>query len=335
MPRTRRTHRNPPRNPKTRRPSSRKPKTHRRRTQRGGYGIYTQAWRAFIEHGTITDFTQAQLKNFNLYGIDNPNHYDPKHPDRNLNGFIYDVLKEAPADPNDPNSYRNVALPPGAYINGITMYLLADRCFYINRLTIHNCPSLKDDDLWKFYDTRLSGDIVEDPDDAGNVDHIDFKGCTGLTPESAEFFQAYDPLYLNLSDIPTLTDEWLINSLPEHNTPVTLHLNNNPLLTNAAVFAIAQRAPNFLQRLEIRNNPNITYAAVEAITQAANHLTHLDFRGCPKIQQTLDANPLPPNAPRPNIQNPFPPNSPIRPFPPGTPLWHLPAPPPNRHRRRV
>lgn len=332
--RRRKANRKPSRKPKhtTRRPSSRKSRR-KPRTQRGGNAVlYDQAWRAFIDNGTITDFTQTQLKNINLYFV-NTDYANPNHPERTLTSFVDAILKPSPDDLQDPNAWRTMILPPQAPITHDLMAIIADRSPYLDDLTINYCPSLTDNHLRTFYQTRLGNNPDANPyTDAGNVDIINFKGCTSLTPNSAEFFYVYEPIVLNLSDIPTLTDEWLINSLPEDGTPWELILNNAPLLTNAAVIATAEKARNMLQNFQIRNNPNVDYIAVEAIAQAANRIVRADFQGCAQIEATLAANPLPPGTPRPNTQNPFPlaTNMEQAHAIPGTPpraLWQVPAPP--------
>lgn len=339
------TRRHKPRKPRhtTRHPPSCKSKSRRRpRTQRGGNTVlYDQAWRAFIDHGTVTDFTQAQLKNVNLYFI-NTDYTNPKHPERTLTTFVDAILKPSPKNIQDTNAWRTMILPRQAPITHDLMAIIADRSPHLEDLTINYCPSLTDEHLRTFYQTRLGDNPDADPyTDIGNVDIIDFKGCTSLTPDSAEFFYVYEPITLNLSDIFTLTDEWVINSLPEEGTPWTLILNNAPLLTNATVIATAEKAHNLLLNFQIRNNPNVDYTAVEAIAQAANLINYADFQGCPQIEATLAANPLPPNALRPNIQNPFPLATNMQqahtfPGQPPRALWQVPpAPlPPGQARRR-
>ena len=327
----------------TRRSSSCKSKSRRKlRTQRGGNAfIYDQAWRAFIDHGTVTDFTQTQLKNVNLYFI-NSDYTNPKHPERTLTTFVDAILKPAPINIQDTNTWRTMILPRQAPITNDLMAIIADRSPHLDNLTINYCPSLTDEHLRTFYQTRLGDNPDADPyTDIGNVDIIDFKGCTSLTPNSAEFFYVYEPITLNLSDISTLTDEWVINSLPEEGTPWTLILNNAPLLTHATVIATAEKAHNLLRNFQIRNNPNIDYTAVEAIAQAANLINYADFQGCPHIEATLAANPLPPGTPRPNIQNPFPLATNMQqvrtlPGQPPRALWQVPPPqlPPAQTRRR-
>jgi len=335
MPATRR-HRKPSKRT-TRLPSSCKSKSrrsssHKPRTQRGGNFLYDQAWRAFIDNGTITDFTQSQLKNVNLYFV-NTDYTNPNHPERTLTSFVDAILKPAPKDNMDPNTWRTMILPRQAPITDELMAIIADRSIYLDKLVINYCPSLTDEHLRTFYQTRLGDNPDADPyNDIGNVDIIDLKGCTSLTHNSAEFFYVYEPIVINLSDIPTLTDEWVINALPEEGTPWDLILNNAPLLTNATVIATAEKAHNMLKNFQIRNNPNVGYIAVEAIAQAANRIVRADFQGCAQIEATLAANPLPPGTPRPNIQNPFPLGTNMEqahnlPGIPPRALWEVPAPP--------
>ena len=126
-------------------------------------------------------------------------------------------------------------------ISATLFELIAQSSDMIQSLTINN-PNLTDADLVVLY----NGIKVIDYE-------LNLAKCTALTRDTMYFVQAYEPVILNLSDLPSMTDDWLEVALggvfkdhAEPNETITLHtpnelyLNNNINLTNNSADIIVE-----------------------------------------------------------------------------------------------
>jgi hypothetical protein len=156
----------------------------------------------------------------------------------------------------------------------------------IQSLTINN-PNLTDADLIVLYN---------------GIEVIDYElnlaKCTALTRDTMYFVQAYKPVILNLSDLPSMTDDWLEVALggvfidhAEPNETITLHtpnelyLNNNINLTNksADIIVEANLPTPLLRRLEVQNNPQINQGFLTTIAQSLASLRYVNLEGSNKL----------------------------------------------------
>lgn len=316
--------------------------TRKRKSQRGGHPAeYSAAWRNYIERGVLPQFTLFQLRTIDLSSI-NPDNVPPEaaahDPPRTFTAFVDALITPTPPSPGNAsplarqgliafnhalvlpfhdrvaaiqaippaqleaarnwkremdNTWRTVVLPSHGDIPDPVMQLIGERCAHITKLVCHN-PTLTDNHLFTLYWAGPS-----------NIDKMDFSGCTGLTYNAMEFPRVYVPIELNLSDIPTLTDEWVESALapdlegvdgePDGATPQTLTLDNLPGLTNVGAHHVTVVAPRYLRHLSIRNNPNIDDTFLQTFAMTLNpgnsFLQSLNLSGCPHIVAFLAANP--------------------------------------------
>ena len=305
--------------PQTRKQKGRKrsTKVHKtRRRQRGGRGsihalFYQELWEAFKKDST----THPEVTVDQLAIIDMSNIVVTDEDIGIFNNFIEYIIRPAPNPPQIPlaqlikelppaleakeresairnwqtqrdRAWRRITLPMKGILPLTLFELIAKSSDIIHSLTINN-PNLTDADLVVLY----NGIKVIDYE-------LNLAKCTGLTRDTMYFVQAYEPVILNLSDLPTMTDDWLEVALggvfKDHaepnetstlHTPNELYLNNNPNLTNysAQIIVEANLPTPILRRLEVQNNPNIDQVFLASIAHPLDTLRYINLEGSNKL----------------------------------------------------